>query len=223
MDDTRKKKIEEMVQVAAKVAPTASNAKAGGGGIAAPSARLPPARTSSSTSARAPASARASPRGALAPKNAPSSAHAAPVAKASAPPRRTGSGTSRTATAAAASTADEDEGSLAGGRLSGEEVEARMETILGSSVLEQLRSTKWQERVEGMDAVGTAVRGLGTEELEAQCSVLVQAVAHLPGYGDKNFQVGGPVGQGRWLAPRWNHKSAAAVGHDAALSCNLHC
>lgn len=54
--------------------------------------------------------------------------------------------------------------------------------------VELLRSAKWQERVEAMGAVLEAVQALG--DPGPRCYELVQCVAFLPGWADKNFQVG---------------------------------
>ena len=62
--------------------------------------------------------------------------------------------------------------------------------------MELLRSAKWQERVEAMGSVLQAVQGMG--DPGSRCYELVQCVAFLPGWGDKNFQVG--VGEGLWQA-----------------------
>lgn len=70
--------------------------------------------------------------------------------------------------------------------------------------VELLRSAKWQERVEAMGCVLAAVQALG--DPGPRCYELVQCVAFLPGWADKNFQVGrskecGGVGEGigAWL------------------------
>lgn len=54
--------------------------------------------------------------------------------------------------------------------------------------MELLRSAKWQERVEAMGSVLAAVQALG--DPGPRCYELVQCVAFLPGWSDKNFQVG---------------------------------
>ena len=64
-----------------------------------------------------------------------------------------------------------------------------MEEMFGEPALELLRSAKWQERVEAMGEVLTKVQAM--EDLDPLCNTLMQCVAHLPGWGDKNFQVGG--------------------------------
>ncbi len=53
--------------------------------------------------------------------------------------------------------------------------------------VELLRSAKWQERVEAMGSVLAAVQALG--DPGPRCYELVQCVAFLPGWADKNFQV----------------------------------
>jgi len=53
--------------------------------------------------------------------------------------------------------------------------------------VELLRSAKWQERVEAMGSVLSVVQGM--DDPGPRCYELVQCVAFLPGFGDKNFQV----------------------------------
>jgi hypothetical protein len=63
--------------------------------------------------------------------------------------------------------------------------------------VELLRSAKWQERVEAMGSVLSKVQELG--DPGSRCYELVQCVAFLPGWGDKNFQVAaesGGLGEG---------------------------
>lgn len=62
------------------------------------------------------------------------------------------------------------------------------ECLNACPVVELLRSTKWQERVEAMGSVLAAVQALG--DPGPRCYELVQCVAFLPGWSDKNFQVG---------------------------------
>ena len=63
--------------------------------------------------------------------------------------------------------------------------------LLCCPAVELLRSTNWQERVAAMGGVLEAVQGMG--DLGSRCYELVQCVAFLPGWGDKNFQVGGKL------------------------------
>jgi cytoskeleton-associated protein 5 len=71
--------------------------------------------------------------------------------------------------------------------MSNEELEERMVETFGGSTVELLRSAKWQERVEAMGSVLAAVQALG--DPGPRCYELVQCVAFLPGWSDKNFQV----------------------------------
>ena len=88
--------------------------------------------------------------------------------------------------------------------------------------MQLLRSAKWQERVEAMGSVLEAVQALG--DPGPRCYELVQCVAFLPGWADKNFQVRGgvgkPVGQCRVASLRcracllrWLAVQAAAPRH----------
>ena len=194
MDDARKKKIEEMVQAAAKAAPPATAP----GRAALPAASVP-SRQASALSA--PSSSRDNTKAPLAPKNGTSGRVGAAAAAPKAAPAARRPGTSaRGPSGSGGAVADDDEGSLSAGKLSKEELDEQMQALFGGAVVEQLRSAKWQERVEGMDAVSAAVRGL--DDLHRQCSVLVQCVAHLPGFSDKNFQVGvgfGAPAHSAWL------------------------
>lgn len=73
------------------------------------------------------------------------------------------------------------------GKLSNEELEERMVQTFGGSTVEMLRSAKWQERVEAMGSVLGVVQEMG--DPGPRCYELMQCVAFLPGWGDKNFQV----------------------------------
>ncbi|KAL4854812.1 hypothetical protein ACK3TF_004509 [Chlorella vulgaris] len=185
LDDVRKKKIEEMV--------TEAISQAGGGGAAKAGSAVAGAhpavsRTTSSASAAAsssrPGTARNSPR-ALAPKNGTRPPAAAAGAKGgAAAPRRTASGAGAKGRGGSGAVVEED---LSSGKLSNEELEERMVELFGGDTVELLRSAKWQERVEAMGSVLAKVQELG--DPGSRCYELVQCVAFLPGWGDKNFQV----------------------------------
>lgn len=193
LDDSRKKKIEEMVQEAIAAA------KGGAGGLpaaaAAPAAGRPPSRQASNVSTASgsrPGTARSSPK-ALAPKSLNRPAAAAGAAAKGAAVRRTTSGIGGPASArggaraGGSGSAAAPEEDLSVGKLSNEELEERMIETFGGSTVELLRSTKWQERVEAMGSVLAAVQALG--DPGPRCYELVQCVAFLPGWSDKNFQV----------------------------------
>ncbi|PRW20522.1 microtubule associated isoform A [Chlorella sorokiniana] len=191
LDDSRKKKIEEMVQEAIAAA------KGGAGGrpaaAAAPAAGRPPSRQASNVSTASgsrPGTARSSPK-ALAPKSLNRPAAAAGAAAKGAAVRRTTSGGPASARGGAraggSSSAAAPEEDLSVGKMSNEELEERMVETFGGSTVELLRSAKWQERVEAMGSVLAAVQALG--DPGPRCYELVQCVAFLPGWSDKNFQV----------------------------------
>ncbi|KAL4424717.1 hypothetical protein ABPG77_000060 [Micractinium sp. CCAP 211/92] len=196
LDDVRKKKIEEMVQEAIAAG------KAGGAAAKGAAAR-PPSRTASGVGAASPGAgssgsrpgtARSSPK-ALAPKNlnrlGSGATAAAKTGAGGAAPRRPAAQAGMTTRSRAAggggggsAAAEED---LSVGKLSNEELEERMVQTFGEPTVELLRSAKWQERVEAMGSVLSVVQEMG--DPGPRCYELVQCVAYLPGWGDKNFQV----------------------------------
>lgn len=58
-----------------------------------------------------------------------------------------------------------------------------------ADVMNKLRNSNWKERLNSMEAVQQQVQDM-KENLEGITSVLIQGVSFLPGWSEKNFQVG---------------------------------
>lgn len=69
--------------------------------------------------------------------------------------------------------------------LSSEEAVAQLGELVGVDTMAMLSDADWKQRKAGMDAVLEAVKG-GVVET---AGVVVQALATVPGWGEKNFQV----------------------------------
>lgn len=171
IDDSRRRKIEEQVQAAVKTKSSASQSQPTPARSAAPSA---------------PAAKKASPR-TLAPKTSSRNASTTSL-------KAAGNGTMASKSISshrssskpcAPASADDDDMSLASGRLSAEEAESILNSLIGASSVELLKSVKWQDRLEATTSVVTAAASKGPDA----DPLLVQAVALLPGWSDKNFQV----------------------------------
>lgn len=193
MDEGKRKKLEEAVQQAAR-----------GGGAGAAAARGGAAAAAPAASSRA-ASKAASP--ATSPRSSATGNGGRPAAPGRAPPSRSASAASRPATAAAAKPraapaaaaaaasaaapaagggAAEDEGALSSGVWGAGEAKDRLAELLGEQLVGELGDPQWKVRLEAMDAVVARAQGPGAEE---HAVLLVQAMAHLPGWDEKNFQV----------------------------------
>jgi cytoskeleton-associated protein 5 len=154
----------------------AAAAKAGPAAAAGPAARKP--APAAATAASAAPSSRPSSRSDAAPKAlAPKNGNAARSAGAAKPPA---------ARARPAAAEEDDAAAAAGGRISAEEAESRMTDQFGAATVEAMRSPKWQERLDAVAAVADATAAaLG----DADAASLVACLAHLPGWGEKHFQV----------------------------------
>ncbi|GFH15506.1 protein MOR1 [Haematococcus lacustris] len=81
---------------------------------------------------------------------------------------------------------DDDEASLAAGSMSRDEAVAKLGDLIGEAAIKQLKDEQWKARLEAMDSLAArAAEG----SLAASCTVVVQAMGHLPGWSEKNFQV----------------------------------
>ncbi|WIA20537.1 hypothetical protein OEZ85_004931 [Tetradesmus obliquus] len=198
MDDAKRKKLEEMLQEAAKAR------KAGGAAAAAPAAAAAaPSRGSSSRSLRAPASGGPSPL--TSPRGSSSGPSARPAAAAASrstavrgsaagkPPAGAGrasrpaaAGGGGAAAAGGGGDAVVDESALSGGLLNEHEAKSRLGELLGEELVAALADAQWKVRLEAME---TVVAKAQAPEAADCVQPLVQGVAHLPGWDDKNFQV----------------------------------
>lgn len=92
----------------------------------------------------------------------------------------------------------EDDVSLSSQCLNKHEALERFSPLFEPKVVSDLGSADWKVRLEGMEAVLARAR---QADMGEHCSVLVQTMAHLPGWEEKNFQVGGmglQAGVGGW-------------------------
>lgn len=177
LDDTRSKIIETAVMEAAK-AGTQGGAKPpqrAAPAAAKPAAAAPPSRASarpSSSSSAASAGARGSPK--------------PPAGRAPAGSRPASGARPRAAAAARPSPVEDDSFDPSRARVTSEEAQDRLTDAVGSSVVEGLRSSAWQARVESMTAVAEHATANASQP---DAAILLLCVAQLPGWGDKNFQV----------------------------------
>lgn len=104
-------------------------------------------------------------------------------------PARPGSG--RPAAVSAKATAKESPGAtFVENTVSKEEAEELLTRAFGPGMVQNLKSSLWQERVEAVSHITDRTDELlqGSRELE-DGKQLILALAHLPGWNDKNFQV----------------------------------
>ena len=78
-----------------------------------------------------------------------------------------------------------------------------------AGVLEGLQSANWKERLTSMERLLEQVHAM-KENLNGSASALVQSMSYLPGWSEKNFQVGSMAQKG--CVPLW------ADGLDSATS-----
>ncbi|KAG2491479.1 hypothetical protein HYH03_010264 [Edaphochlamys debaryana] len=175
LDDARKKKLQEMV----------AEAMGGGGAAAAPapaaaagpgSALPPPSRSP------APVLSKGSRLNTARPATAMKSSSAAPLASVN-----SGSAAGGGAKKAAGGGDGDDEASLSGGTLNKDQAVAALSELMGESTVTELQDEQWKVRLDAMEKV---VARVGEGDTAASSgSMLVQAMSHVPGWGEKNFQV----------------------------------
>lgn len=170
LDESRRKKLEEMALAKAAAAPAAAAAAAKPAASAA-------ARPASAAPAAAAGKAAGSPR----PASSPASGRGAAVRKsAAAAPRKAAAG-------AAASTAagTGDDSAVGGGPvMNADEAKSKLGLLFGEGTVKELQDEQWKVRLEAMDRVVASAPGL-----RDQAAHLVAACMQVPGWGDKNFQV----------------------------------
>lgn len=79
---------------------------------------------------------------------------------------------------------------LGTGSLSRDEAQAALARLCGDEAVQGLKHDQWKQRKEAMDAIKGQVEGYSTKEADERASELIQGVSYLPGWGEKNFQVG---------------------------------
>ncbi|KAL3680081.1 hypothetical protein R1sor_023037 [Riccia sorocarpa] len=83
--------------------------------------------------------------------------------------------------------AEKVEENLDGGDVSPEDLETRIEGHFAGDIVTNLKSGKWQDRLEGLTTLQKKVEELA--ELDSLTETIVRFLAVLPGWGEKNFQV----------------------------------
>lgn len=84
--------------------------------------------------------------------------------------------------------ADDDDAGLGAGTLSKSEAEESLGVLFGDEILTGLQSVQWKERLSAMETILNRVPEM-KENLDSHVSGLIQAMAFLPGWSEKNFQV----------------------------------
>ncbi|KAI4304346.1 hypothetical protein MLD38_039873 [Melastoma candidum] len=68
-----------------------------------------------------------------------------------------------------------------------EEIESRLDSLIASDTVSQLKSTVWKERLEAIGSLKEQIQGL--QELDQHVEILIRLVCTLPGWNEKNVQV----------------------------------
>ena len=79
---------------------------------------------------------------------------------------------------------------VAAGSLSRDEAQEALARLFGDEAIQGLKSEQWKLRKEAMEAVLAKVEGFSAKEADAHAGESIQGIAYLPGWGEKNFQVG---------------------------------
>ncbi|KAL0039701.1 hypothetical protein WJX77_005628 [Trebouxia sp. C0004] len=194
LDDSRKKKLEDMVQKATTGGPPSRGPASA---VASPR-RSPASSPGSSRPSSARGTADAGPKAlGIRNTNAPVGKPPAAATKASVAKRGAAGpgGKVKGNTSAASITsgpADDDDAGLAAGTLSKAEAEEKMLGLFGEGILHGLQSSNWKERLTSMEALQQQVQDR-KENLEGTNSILIQGMSYVPGWSEKNFQVLGKV------------------------------
>ncbi|KXZ46795.1 TOG1 protein [Gonium pectorale] len=191
MDETRKKKLQAREDYLIDMV---AEAMGGGGGGGAASAGGPAAAPAAATPA-SPAPRSSAPtinlKSRLAPTSRPTTAAKASATTFGATAASSGSsaaaGGGGAKKAAGGGDGGEDEATLSGGTLSRDQAVAALTDLFGEATVTQLQDEQWKVR---LDAIERVVARAGEPSVAASSgSMLVQAVSHVPGWGEKNFQV----------------------------------
>ncbi|GIL58886.1 hypothetical protein Vafri_13702 [Volvox africanus] len=181
LDDARKKKLQDMVAEAMGSSSTVSKPV------------HPAATTSAPTPAAVPAAKTPGPALNLKSSRLGSSARPAGAVKPAA--GGSGSGTGGSSAPAGAGGGrkvvgggdGDDDASLAAGTLSRDQAVAALTDLLGEATVKELQDDQWKVRLDAMERLVAFVGESGVAASNG--STLIQAVSHVPGWGEKNFQV----------------------------------
>jgi hypothetical protein len=80
----------------------------------------------------------------------------------------------------------EDEQNLMSGALSKDDVIIKFSDLFGETLVKDLQHSEWKKRLDAIEAVLAKVKD---GSLNTCSSAVVQGLAHLPGWSEKNFQV----------------------------------
>ncbi len=80
----------------------------------------------------------------------------------------------------------DDEVALSSGQMGKTEAVEKLKELLGDELVAQLQDAAWKTRLEAMEALLERAKA---PELAASGCALAQAIAHVPGWDEKNFQV----------------------------------
>lgn len=80
----------------------------------------------------------------------------------------------------------EDDDSLASGVLGKEQCQEQLSALFGEETIADLSDPVWKKRMEALDAMLTAFKEM---DIVAHARLIVNGMATLPGWDEKNFQV----------------------------------
>lgn len=82
--------------------------------------------------------------------------------------------------------AGEDDAALSSGSMSKETCIEQMTNLFGEEIMTELQDPVWKKRMEALDGIIQAVKEI---DIVANAKLIVNGMANVPGWGEKNFQV----------------------------------
>ena len=82
--------------------------------------------------------------------------------------------------------AADDAASVSSGTMTKDAAVEKLMELFGENIVDQLTSAQWKERLETVGDVLSKAKEL---DIRAHGSTLIQGIAHVPGWAEKNFQV----------------------------------
>ncbi|XP_047059123.1 protein MOR1-like isoform X1 [Lolium rigidum] len=172
LDDVRKKKLSDMIGSATDTVLSSGTAPASTSGAA--------------TSAREVTDSSSMRRSAASMLSGKKTVHAVAATKKSGPAKSTGTKKTDGGQQSKASAAAEVE-DVEPAEMSLEEIEERLNSIVKTETISQLKSTVWKERLEAIGILKQDVENL--TELDKSAELLVRLLCAVPGWSEKNVQV----------------------------------
>ena len=80
----------------------------------------------------------------------------------------------------------DDTASISAGTMTKDTATEKLMELFGENTVEQLTSAQWKERLETVNDLLSKAKGM---DVSRHASTLIQGVAHVPGWTEKNFQV----------------------------------